>query len=63
MKYDVEQLTNEANGLRQSRETAFQQYHQICGAVAVIEQMLQRLQDDEKLKNEKDEAVPMEAAA
>jgi hypothetical protein len=52
MQLSEEQLKNDLNNLNVKKEQCVQQFHQIVGAISIIEQMIERLNHkDEKLDN------------
>ncbi len=59
MVLSKEKLQEDLQELCGRRETAYQSYHQVLGAISIIEQMIFRLDLEEKSKQENCEVEPV----
>lgn len=55
MSFTTDELKNDLKILTQQRDQSFQQYHQLCGAVSILEQQINVLEtkkNEEENKNQ-----------
>lgn len=54
MSYDIEQIKNQIDALNISKENTMQTYHKICGAIEILNSMLDNLsrQKEEEENND-----------
>lgn len=52
MALDLEELKNELTKLNAQKEMAIQQYNQVIGAVAILQQLINKLENPEPKKDD-----------